>query len=126
VDDTNPAPASGDATEGSQENDAAYRGLQKVLSKRDADLATALNAYEALKAEHEAATTELTTFRERDAQANEEEQARQTYEQLRQRFDSPPPVPAGNNPAVIGATWADSGGKYAERERTGTGTGWPT
>ena len=121
--DTNPAPGDGDTTTDSQENDAAYRGLQKVLAKRDTDLATSMSAYEALKAEHDATTAELTTYRERDAAANAEETARQTYEDLKARFEAPPPVPVGSNPA---RDWTTTTGEYASRERRGTSQGWPT
>jgi hypothetical protein len=124
--DTTPAPE-GDQSIAPQENwEQRYLGLQKVLAQRDTALHTSTADLDALRAEHEAATAELAEHRQKVTDANEEETARQQYDQLRERFEPNPPTPMGSNPAVIGADWTSAGGKYAERERTGTGTGWPT
>lgn len=132
-DDTTPAPdhsgsaAVGDQSNAPQENwEQRYLGLQKIVAKRDEALHTSTAELDALKAEHEAATARLSEYDQKVADANEEETARQQYDQLRQRFEAPPPKPIGTN-MPRGADWtAPEGSKYAERERTGTGTGWPT
>ena len=123
--DTTPPAESGDITDAPQDNwEARYGGLQKVLAKRDTELTTATDELGRLRAEHEQAIADLATYRQRDVDASEDEQARQTYEQLRERFEAEPPKPIGNNPA---RGWADgSDSRYADRERTGTGSGWPT
>ena len=126
VPNTTPAPE-GDQTIAEQENwQERYTGLQKVVAKRDEALHTTTAALDALKAEHEAALAELNDHRQKQVDASEEETARQTYDQLRERFEPPPPTPPGSNPARGGDWTAPSGTKYAERERTGTGSGWPT
>lgn len=121
---TTPSTGNGDESNTQENWESRYLGLQKVVAKRDAELNTRQAELDALRAEHEAATTALSDFRQKTADANEEELARQQYEQLRHRFEAEPPTPIGNSPA---RTWADgSGGDYAGRERTGTGMGWPT
>jgi hypothetical protein len=124
VPDTTPPPADGDDNTPQENWEGRYAGLQKVLSKRDTELTTATTELDRLKAEHEQAIAELGTYRQRDVDASEEDLARQQYDALRARFEPDPPTPIGNNPQRRG--WEDgSGNSYAERERTGTGTGWP-
>ena len=124
--DTTPAEnGGGEPNDAPQDNwEQRYSGLQRVLAKRDEALATATADLDSLRATHDAAIAELETFRQRDAEANEEATARQTYEQLRERFEmqSVNPVPVGSNPQ---RDWVDVRGDYAERERTGTESGFP-
>jgi hypothetical protein len=125
-DDTTPAPE-GDQNQAPQENwQERYTGLQKIVAKRDEALHTTTATLDALRAEHEAALAELSEHRQKQVDASEEETARHQYDQLKARFEAPPPVPAGTN-APRGGDWtAPEGSKYATRERTGTSTGWPT
>jgi hypothetical protein len=118
-----PTPSTDDNSQ--QDNwEARYKGLQAVLGKRDTDLSTTSAELDRLRAEHEQAIADLSTYRQRDVDASEEDLARQQYEALRTRFEADPPKPIGNNPA---RDWTDgSGERYRERERTGTGQGWPT
>jgi hypothetical protein len=123
-DDTTVAPE-GDAATTTQEPDwvAKYKGAQRVIAARDEALATSQTELDRLRSEHEKAIADLATYRQRDVDASEEDLARQQYDQLRQRFEPEPPKPIGNSQA---RSWADgSGERYAERERTGTGSGWP-
>lgn len=84
-----------------------YTGLQRVLAKRDAELHTAQEAIDALKAEHEAALTELATHRQKAVDATEEENARAQFELLKERFEHTP-KPIGNKPSRHGAAgWLD-------------------
>jgi hypothetical protein len=116
---------SGDITNAPQENwEQRYLGLQKVVAKRDEALNTKQAELDALRAEHEAATTRLNDYAQRDVDASEEEQARQQYELLRERFEETP-TPVGNNQARPAQGWEDATERYAERERTGTDSGFP-
>jgi hypothetical protein len=131
--DTTPPANSGDANAQDTNWESRYTGLQKVLGKRDSELASATSALGTLREEHAKALAELDTYRQRDVDAAEEDVARQQYESLKARFDNEEsPRPVGNNqqrqqpreePDWLSAT--PSGG-YASRERTGTGSGWPT
>lgn len=122
-----PSPEGGDSNQPQDQWEVRYTGLQKVVAKRDADLTAANEAYATLQAQHAAAAAELETFRQRDAAANEEANARQTYDQLRARFEKAPPVPAGSNPQRTPASWvdADAVASFGQRPRTGTDSGWP-
>ena len=121
---TTPPPADGDINATQENWEQRYLGLQKVVAKRDADLTTRQAELDALRAEHEAATTRLSEYDQKAVDVTEEEQARQQYEALRTRFEAEPPKPIGNNAA---RDWAGgSGERYAERERTGTSSGWPS
>jgi hypothetical protein len=121
--DTTPPPADGDTNAPQEDWQSRYTGLQKVVAKRDTDLTTATSELDRLRAEHEQTLAELGTYRQRDVDTSEEDAARQSYEALRARFEPDPPKPIGNNPS---RGWEDgSGARYAERERTGTGQGWP-
>lgn len=91
-----------------------YVGLQKVVAARDTELNTRQAALDALKAEHEAAITELNTYRQADVDKSEEETALRTYESLKERF-SPTPRPIGNNKA---RDWTDSRPREAGPERS--------
>lgn len=118
-----PAPDAGEQSSEQENWSARYAGLQKVLSKRDTDLATATSALDELRRQHEAAMTELAAFKAAEAAAGEEEAAKAAYEELRQRFE-----PKFRNPAANpirdawseGSAWADR-----EREEVGTGMHWP-
>ncbi len=125
MDDTTPTPDSGEITDQQDTTwESRYQGLQKVLSKRDGELSTATTELGQLKEERAKTIAELETYRQRDVDASEEDVARQQFDALRARFEPEPPKPVGNNPA---RGWeAGSESRYAERERTGTGTGWPT
>jgi chromosome segregation ATPase len=123
VPNTTPATTNDDTTENWEQR---YAGLQKVLAKRDTELTTAQAALDALRAEHEQADADLATYRQRDVDASEEEQARTQYEALRERFEAEPPTPVGNNQQRPARGWEDgSESAYAERERAGTSMGWP-
>lgn len=122
--DTTPTPDTGDNTNAPEDNwESRYGGLQKVLSKRDTELTTATSELGRLRAEHEQALADLNTYRQRDVDTSEDDNARQQFEQLKERFE-PTPKPVGNNPQ---RGWEDgSAERYASRERTGTDSGWPT
>ncbi len=107
--DTTPPANSGDNQQPQPDNwEGRYAGLQKVLAKRDTDLTTATTELDRLRRrENTKAQAELDTYRQRDVDAGEEEQARQSYEALRARFEPEPPRPVGNNPA---RSWADGSG----------------
>lgn len=126
MDDTTTPPADGGDNQQPQDNwEGRYSGLQKVLAKRDTELATANASLGSLQEERDAALAELATYRQREVDASEEETARQQYEALRDRFEPAPPKPIGNNPS---ADWLSSAGApnpYQTRERSGTGSGWP-
>lgn len=126
--DTTPIPATGDQTNANadQDNDWSkrYQGLQRVLAQRDEALAAATADLDRLRQEHEQADSELASYRERDASANEEETARQQYESLRERFEPKPPAkPLGNNPV---RQWFEPETKPREREPIGSGLHFPT
>ena len=116
-----------------QENwEQRYIGLQKVLAKRDDALNTVNAALDALKAEHEAALSQVNEYRQKDVDIEEEEQARQQFESLRERFD-PTPKPIDN--AIgrhSGREWfelAAEGVEVMRRDYEGDeakSTGWPT
>lgn len=125
VADTTPPPADGDITNAQENWESRYLGLQKVIAKRDTDLNTKQAELDALRAEHEAANTELAERRQRDVDTSEEDAARQQFEQLRERFD-PAPTPIGNSPARDWLSGSEDAG-YAQRERSGdSSTSWPT
>ena len=121
---TTPSSDSGDTTSPQDTSwESRYTGLQKVLSKRDSELTGATTELGKLQEEHAKTLAELSTYRQRDVDASEEENARQQFEALRARFEPEPSRPIGNNPA---RDWTDgSGSRYAERERVGTSQGWP-
>jgi hypothetical protein len=132
VTDTTPSPDSGDITNAQENWEGRYAGLQKVLAKRDTELTTANTSLDALRTEHEQALADLATYRQRDVDASEEEQARAQYESLKARFGAEEThTPVGNNAARGNAPAAEndwlSGNPsgYQSRERTGTGSGWP-
>jgi Skp family chaperone for outer membrane proteins len=125
---TSTPPANSGDTNAPQENwEQRYLGLQKVVAKRDAELNTRQAELDALRAEHEAATNRLNDYAQRDVDATEEEQARQQYEALRERFEAEPPTPVGNNQQRTPRDWTDQNERadYIERVREGTGMGWP-
>jgi hypothetical protein len=127
VDNTTPAPDAGDIANTQENWESRYLGLQKVVAKRDADMNTRQAELDALRAEHEAAQTELNDFRQKTVDASEEEQARAQYETLRTRFEPENPKPIGNNQARPAHGWPDASGKgYADRDRLGTDMGFPT
>jgi hypothetical protein len=126
VTDTTPSPDSGDSNTPQDNWEGRYAGLQKVLAKRDTELSTATAELDRLRTEHEQALTDLATYRQRDVDASEEEQARQQYEQLRERFEEAPPTPVGNNQQRTPASCADASDRsFIDRERTGTSAGYP-
>ena len=117
-DKTTPTPETGD-----QENwEQRYVGLQKVVAKRDADLAARQAALDALTAEHEAIEAELAEKRQAEADAREEAEAAKQYEALKERFEAAPPRPVGNNP--VREEWYSGGGK--RREQYESPRGFPT
>lgn len=121
--DTTPPANSGDTSTPSDNWEQRYKGLQKVVATRDADLHTKDAELAALREENEATKAALDTYRQRDVDTSEEEAARQQYEALRARFEQEPPRPIGNNPA---RDWTDGNGRrYADRERAGDSGGFP-
>jgi hypothetical protein len=100
--------------------EARYAGLQRVIAKRDESLHTATSELDALKAEKEALLTEVSDYRQSRVDADEEEKARIQYEALRERFEPAPPKPIGNNPA---RDWADPG-NGSTRKDIALDTGW--
>ncbi len=109
---------------GTQDNwEARYKGLQKVLAERDTTLTTSTAALDSLRQEHEQTLAELDTYRQRDVDASEEEQARKTYEDLRARFEPEPPPPVGLKGRRGWEDGSESG--YLTRDKTGS-TGFPT
>ncbi len=116
---------SGDITNDADNWQGRYAGLQKVLSKRDTELTTATTSLDQLRKEHEQALADLNTYRQRDVDASEEEQAKAQYESLRARFEAPPPTPIGNNPK--GTSWTDGredDANWRDRDRIDRGAGW--
>lgn len=130
-DNTTPPATSGDNQDASDNWEARYRGLQKVLAGRDTELTAANASLGTLQEEHAKTLAELDTYRQRDVDASEEENARQQYETLRARFgDEESPRPVGNNPqrgnAPTGDDWLSTEpSAYKARERSGTESGWP-
>jgi septal ring factor EnvC (AmiA/AmiB activator) len=125
VTNTTPSPDAGDTSNEPQDNwEGRYAGLQKVLAKRDSELTTTAAELDNLRKEREQAQAELDTYRQRTVDASEEEQARQSYEALRARFEQAPPTPVGNNPA---RSWADGSGdtNWRGRSHDGDGQGFP-
>ncbi len=104
-DKTTPVEQKTDTTSHTGDWEQRYIGLQKVVEKRDAELAKRQAALDALKAEHEAATSQLNEYRQKDVDTSEEAAALAQYEQLRERFESPPPVPVSN---AAPREWFDS------------------
>lgn len=126
--DTTPIPTTGDQTNANADQDnewsKRYQGLQRVLAQRDEALAASTADLDRLRQEHEQATAELTAFRDKEASANEEENARQQYEALRERFEPKPPAkPLGNNPV---REWFEPERQQREREPIGSGLHFPT
>lgn len=116
---------SGDITNDADNWQGRYAGLQKVLSKRDTELTTATTSLDQLRKEHEQALADLATYRQRDVDTSEEEQARQQFESLKARFETPPPKPIGNNPKS--GSWTDGradDANWRERDRIDRGAGW--
>ena len=124
MDDTTPPANSGDNQTPQDDWQSRYAGLQKVVAKRDTELATATTSLDQLRKEHEQALADLATYRQRDVDAGEEEQAKAQYEALRMRFEQAPPTPVGNNPA---RSWADGSGdtNWRGRSHDGDGQGFP-
>jgi hypothetical protein len=122
--DTTPSTPDNNPTDNWQQR---YTGLQKVVATRDADLHTANAALDTLRLEHEQALARIAEYDQQAVDASEEEQARQTYEQLRERFETAPPTPIGNNPARPTNGWADDddGPTWGGRERVGDSAGYP-
>ena len=126
MNDTTPSPDSGDITTTSDDWQSRYVGLQKVVAKRDTELTTTQAELEQLRKEREQAQAELDTYRQRDVDASEEEQARQQYEALRTRFEEGPPKPVGNNAQRPAKGWEDgSDTSWTTRGHNGNGSGFP-
>ena len=109
--------------------EARYRGLQKVLSTRDRELATAVAERQTLAAQIEAQKADLTEyeeFRQAKAAADAEQSEREQYEALRAKFDAEEPAPSPpqrpNEMSRLG--WTDRYERKPAEERTG-GDGWP-
>lgn len=124
MEDTTPSPDAGDTSSEQDNWQGRYAGLQKVVAKRDTELTTATTELDRLREENAKALADLGTYRQRDVDASEDEQARQSYEALRARFEPEPPKPVGNNPAK---TWADGSGdtNWRGRPHDGDGQGFP-
>ncbi len=125
MDDTTPPANSGDNQTPQDDWQSRYAGLQKVVAKRDTELTTANASLDQLRKEHEQALADLNTYRQRDVDASEEEQAKAQYESLRARFEAPPPTPIGNNPK--GTSWTDGredDANWRDRDRIDRGAGW--
>jgi hypothetical protein len=119
-DTTTPPGESGENQTPQDDWQSRYAGLQKVLSKRDTELTTANASLDQLRKEHEQAVADLATYRQRDVDASEEDDARRQYESLRARFEEAPPKPVGNNPT---GGWTDARGD-AVRGPIDRGAGW--
>ncbi len=125
MDTTTPPAESGDNQTPQDDWQGRYAGLQKVVAKRDTELTTANASLDQLRKEHEQALADLNTYRQRDVDASEEEQAKAQYESLRARFEAPPPTPIGNNPK--GTSWTDGredDANWRDRDRIDRGAGW--
>ncbi len=93
-DTTTPAgQADADANATTDSWEQRYTGLQRVVAKRDGELAEARKALTDLQTTREAETAELAEFRAQRAAADEEARAEAQYEALRQRFEAEPPTP---------------------------------
>jgi hypothetical protein len=122
VPDTTPTPDAPTEQENWQQR---YIGLQKVVASRDTALNTSTAALDALQAEHEAALTELATYRQKAVDAGEEAAALAQYEALQARFEPPAPKPIRNNPARNGAA-SDDWLAPRERATRDVSEGFPT
>jgi predicted nuclease with TOPRIM domain len=89
------ATPSGQADEGTQNEDwqSRYVGLQRVLSRKEAELAEARQAAEGRQGMVESDRAELAAVRAERAAADEERRAEQEYEALRGRFEPDPGTP---------------------------------
>lgn len=122
-----PVSDAGNTTDNAQQDnwEQRYQGLQKVLAKRDTELTAATAQLDQLRAEREQAAAELETYRQRETDASEEEQARQQYEQLRARFEPEPPTPIGNNPPRDWMDKQDQSDNHYASKGSKAGLAWP-
>ena len=132
TEDTTPPDLGANDAEPQENWEQRYIGLQKVVAKRDTELATRLAELDALRAEHEATLTQVNEFTQREVDDKEEEEARQQFESLRERFD-PAPKPIAN--AIgrhSGKEWFELAAEGVERMRRDyegdedKTIGWPT
>src|SRR4051794_29290520 len=93
---TGSADASGDAGEPDNYK-AKYDGLQRAFNKRHDEFTTTSKALETATERQAELEAELSAYRARDAEANQEERDRQAYEALRTRFEEEPPSPLRHN-----------------------------
>jgi hypothetical protein len=77
--------------------EARYTGLQKVLSKRDAELAEARSASDTRLASYESDMAELRQVRAERAAAAEEANEQAKYEALRAKFEPESPTPLSHS-----------------------------